>query len=693
MKLLLYLFFIIITLYAQEEQTCYTVQLVSVPNNPKNLQKLSSLQYDKSCKIMNIASKVTVRCGCYNTVRETKPLLKKLKPSFHSAYIMSTYKYRFEKKNSKEEKIINEIEKEVNATEQEKNITKDDEATTQEKREIKIDTPITKKETKTKKIKKKTIKKQSKNNQKRKQISSKKVQQSLIVPATQNNTENIENKLTQIQNDLRTVVSLIQIQNDLKTISQKVTAIQNNISNKTVTSQNTSQSQNLSSLEAKSSPTIQKKEKPSPKNEKIQQKIEEVPSLEEDNTQTLIEDTPKKEIKKKEKRKKKKRKKEKKKTKFVKKKPARYKYQRYLNRLKHDRAMGKWGYRYSFGAQLSYDLAYVYEEDDGYIDHDFRRARISHDGSFFNESLFYGLEYSFTGPNHYKDIYVGYKNSINLLGLDYRFKGGNIKIPFSLEGYTASKNNNFMERALTDGYTDRRKMGGEVLLGKELGNNRFNLFFNLFTDSIDERKDNDVDHPGYNTRAVYTYKADKYKVFSLGGAYMSQNYNQDSLKYNQASESDLIYQKYVSVKIKNVDTVIKKNIEAAFVYNKFSMQGEYTMVDVNALKDNYNFYGYYAQGSYFLLGNGRKYKTYNSVFGKVKPDQDGDLELAFRYSYINLNDKDEHGGSQTDYNIGLNWYLANEFKLMFNYVLAYPKDTDMYDGMLQIFQTRFLFAF
>jgi len=654
MKSILLFFFIIITLYAQNDKpTCYTVQLISVPNNPKNFQQLSSQQYDQSCKVMNIASKVTVRCGCYETVKETKPLLKKLKSSFQSAYIMSTYKYRFETKDSAEEKLIKEIEKEANITEKEK-LQKE---TTQ----------VIKKKSKKQKVKQKV----------KKEAISPKTQQIEVKNSDTDITKNVEEKLTQIQNNLEAVVELIKIQNDLKDISQKVTAIQSNLINKTV---ETKKTQDFSPLETKPVATP-KKSSSKIKHTKMEQKVEEIPSLEENNKKTT-------------KKKKKKVKKKKNKTKFVKKKPARYKYQRYLNRLKHDRGIGKWDYKYNFGAQISYDLAYVYEEEDGYVDNAFRRVRISHDGSFFNESLFYGLEYSFTGPNHYKDIYAGYKNSFDLLGLDYRFKGGNIKIPFSLEGYTASKNNNFMERALTDGYVDRRKMAGEVLLGKDLGSsNRINLFFDLFSDSLDERKDNIVEHPGYNTRAVYMYKPQKYKVFSIGGSYMSQNYNQDSLKYNQASESDLIYEKYVSVKIKDVDTVIKKNIEAALVYNKFSMQGEYTMVDVDALKNNYSFYGYYVQGSYFILGKGRKYKTYNSVFGKVKPDQDGDLELAVRYSYINLNDKDEHGGSQTDYNIGINWYLANEFKLMFNYVLAYPKDTDKYDGMLQIFQTRFLFAF
>jgi phosphate-selective porin OprO/OprP len=77
----------------------------------------------------------------------------------------------------------------------------------------------------------------------------------------------------------------------------------------------------------------------------------------------------------------------------------------------------------------------------------------------------------------------------------------------------------------------------------------------------------------------------------------------------------------------------------------------------------------------------------------VKPNKDGSVEVAFRYSYLNLNDKDEHGGMQTDYTYGLNWYISKELKVMANYIVAKPKETDEYDGLLQIVQARILFAF
>ncbi len=142
-----------------------------------------------------------------------------------------------------------------------------------------------------------------------------------------------------------------------------------------------------------------------------------------------------------------------------------------------------------------------------------------------------------------------------------------------------------------------------------------------------------------------------------------------------------------------MDSTEKRNIELLYINNKYSVQAEYTNTEVKALKDTYNFNAYYLQGSYFLIGKGRKFKFSDSTLAKIKPNSSGAVEFAIRYSYIDLNDKDESGGTQRDINYGLNWYINREIKLMVNYVVSEPKGTDDYDGLLQIIQARVLFAF
>ena len=97
-----YIFYFLLasSLYAQ---SCYTVQILSSVKNEKNRDLLSKTQYPESCKLMDIGKTLTVRCGCYDKFKEAKKKLPKLKRRYRHAYIMSTYRYRF---NDAKEKTI-----------------------------------------------------------------------------------------------------------------------------------------------------------------------------------------------------------------------------------------------------------------------------------------------------------------------------------------------------------------------------------------------------------------------------------------------------------------------------------------------------------------------------------------------------------------------------------------------------------
>jgi phosphate-selective porin OprO and OprP len=57
--------------------------------------------------------------------------------------------------------------------------------------------------------------------------------------------------------------------------------------------------------------------------------------------------------------------------------------------------------------------------------------------------------------------------------------------------------------------------------------------------------------------------------------------------------------------------------------------------------------------------------------GDVKPKNSyGALELAVRYSELDLNDGTVLGGRERDWTVGANWYLNRYLKLQANYVHA-----------------------
>ena len=546
------------------EPTCYTVQLLSRSNSVQNHEVVVSGIYDDSCKIMEIGTAITVRCGCFEKYKEAQEHKKELAKEFKDAYVSTTYKSRFQVKETSSSAVIVP--------------------------------PI-------------------------------------VVPAVISEVETKEKKEAVVV--ARTIEPVVAITPQNKKVTKK--------ENKKVSKK-------------------KKKKKKNPKKSK---------------------------------------------TKIVKKRDNTWFYSRYLERLKSKKPSRFYGYEYSFGAQLSYDIGYFDEAQSNYSENDWRRIRVNHQGSFLEQKLFYELEYSFTGPNSFKDIYIGYENHTNVIDTDYRVKMGNIKIPFSLERYSTSKNITFMERSLTDAFSENRKLGVELLLSKKIDNSRVNIFTALYTNSIDENRDDERVKNGYSLRTTYSYKFAKRHLLSFGFAYQGRDMNGEDVKFNQGAEAKFVNKKYVSATVKDVQNLTKLNLEALYIYDKYSLQAEYTNTMVEAYNNrtslqNYNFDAYYIQGSYFLVGKGRKYKFKTATLGKIKPNRDGAVEIAARYSSINLNDttqdKKEEGGTQDDVTFGLNWYINKETKIMFNYIIAKPdvyKDApeDSYQGLYQLVQGRVLFSF
>jgi phosphate-selective porin OprO/OprP len=96
-----------------------------------------------------------------------------------------------------------------------------------------------------------------------------------------------------------------------------------------------------------------------------------------------------------------------------------------------------------------------------------------------------------------------------------------------------------------------------------------------------------------------------------------------------------------------------------------------------------NFYGTYVQIGYFLTGESRGYDKRFGKYDRVRPlenfflvrDENGNVqyglgawELAYRYSFVNLDDRSIQGGRYGEHTVGLNWYLSSNIKFQFNYI-------------------------
>lgn len=124
--------------------------------------------------------------------------------------------------------------------------------------------------------------------------------------------------------------------------------------------------------------------------------------------------------------------------------------------------------------------------------------------------------------------------------------------------------------------------------------------------------------------------------------------------------------------LSRVDHIDRRGLEALWIGGPWSLQSEYldAHVQLDDGRPSYHGHGWYAFGSWVLTGESRSYKA--GTAGDVKPKGPyGAVELALRYSELNLDDAPVLGGTESDWTFGANWYINRYLKLQGNYVHAH----------------------
>lgn len=138
------------------------------------------------------------------------------------------------------------------------------------------------------------------------------------------------------------------------------------------------------------------------------------------------------------------------------------------------------------------------------------------------------------------------------------------------------------------------------------------------------------------------------------------------------------------------DGLTSYGLEAGASWKSLYVAGEWTRFDVSRTSVgspfNPSFSGWYVQGSWTLTGERRVWSSANGGFRGIRPRENfdpangawGALELAGRYSVLNLNDNAGiagtvtpvggiRGGEQKVTSVGLNWYPNTVFKFQLDF--------------------------
>jgi len=329
---------------------------------------------------------------------------------------------------------------------------------------------------------------------------------------------------------------------------------------------------------------------------------------------------------------------------------------------------------------IDQDKRITFEDDISAVE--LRRARLGVEGVVFYDWK-YKFEIDFANDEvAVKDAYVAYAG---LGPFEVRF--GNYYTYNSLEQVTSSRFITFMERAaFTEAFFLDRQIGGGVLGGGE----HWSLQAGYYGAPPGEQGTFFSDETAATVRGTIAPINNDTTVLHLGASYR----HRDAGTLRDTAIADLFEYRARGADLHLADRFVDTpgigerddmfNLEAAFVWKSFSMQGEYAQlksdlpVALANVSPTYN--GWYVDASLFLTGEMRNYEAESGEFGRPKVKNPlykgshgwGAWQIAGRYDVIDLSDKAaaipgcNECGEQKTWLIGLNWWATDYVRFALN---------------------------
>jgi phosphate-selective porin OprO/OprP len=323
---------------------------------------------------------------------------------------------------------------------------------------------------------------------------------------------------------------------------------------------------------------------------------------------------------------------------------------------------------------------------------EYRTARFSAEATFWGHVKGKAeMDWS-SGVIVFKDVYM------ELMNLPFNITVGHFKEPFSLEELTSSRFVTFMERASINNLVPSRNSG--IQLSANLADKMIYIAVGAFKE-VGDVPTNLVVNDGDDVWAITArlaaspvYNEETNTVVHIGIAFSSRDLGDNGTLHLRARPETHIGNRLIDTYTFDATGSTLFGLEAAGVFGPFSVQGEYLSDAVDS--PDYGdpvLTGYYIEGSFWLTpGDHRTYKRSAAAFDRPKvknlfllQDGFGALQLAARYSNLNLNGGLIEGGKMNDFTIGLNWYPVDNARIMLNYIIS---DTDKF-GSFTAFEVRF----
>jgi phosphate-selective porin OprO/OprP len=332
----------------------------------------------------------------------------------------------------------------------------------------------------------------------------------------------------------------------------------------------------------------------------------------------------------------------------------------------------------------------------------FRRARLGAEGTV-GEQVNWKAEFDFAGGTiSFRDTYAG----LDDLPFIKRIRVGHMLEPFSLEAATSANVFPFAERSSIVALDPVFNWGVGVF--SYTPDERATLQAGIFRDGTtnsgnDLSGQNDM---AYDVRATwlpwYDRESNGRHLLALGGAFSERVPHDNTVLINQGPQSNLLpitenpgspFERSISIPASQQQLF---NVEAALVLGPVSLQSEWSATRIEQIGGPPVFLnGFYVFGTWFLTGENRTFVKRDGDFGMIhvrapflRLRDEGSIargpgawELTARLSYANFSDPNiqpvnglKVGNREWEMTLGVNWYLNDRARMLFNYVYANPID-------------------
>lgn len=338
-----------------------------------------------------------------------------------------------------------------------------------------------------------------------------------------------------------------------------------------------------------------------------------------------------------------------------------------------------------------------------------RRLRFGVKGKI-SDQMFYKLEMEFPDPNdfEYRDMYIGWEN----VPFFQTVIMGNHKRPFGLDHLNSSRYNIFLSRPnVIEAFNeDTRRLG---LSSNGITDDlRYNWRFGVW--QLERTQDDgqtfgDAYQLQLAGRMAKTYWWDEcsngrgYAHWAIAGAYADPDEtggprNNNEARFRTRPEARTGDRWLNTGRIANVHDFQIAAVEHVYNYGPFQWVTEYQGLWVE--RDNGSadamFHGGYTYVAYMLTGEHMPWERKTGTLGRIKPFENffwvdtcdgcrkrgwGAWQVAFRYSYLDMNDADIFGGVADSYTTSLVWYWNSNASVQFNWVHGNIRDAAVVNGV------------